>query len=60
MQLKGKIREKWGQLTDDELDRLQGRREQLIGRLVERSGEARQEVESTIDRYATDVGYRFE
>jgi uncharacterized protein YjbJ (UPF0337 family) len=38
MQLKGKVREKWGKLTDDDLDQIQGKSEQLVGRLQERYG----------------------
>jgi len=58
-QFKGRVREKWGELTDDELDRVQGRREQLVGRIQERSGEARQDIEREIERYSTETGYRF-
>jgi uncharacterized protein YjbJ (UPF0337 family) len=36
--LKGKIREKWGHLTDDDLDKIAGRREQLEGNIQERYG----------------------
>ncbi|MFZ5509417.1 MAG: CsbD family protein, partial [Pseudomonadota bacterium] len=32
-QLKGKIKERWGELTDDELDQIEGRREQLAGKI---------------------------
>ncbi len=60
LQFKGKVREKWGDLTDDELDRVQGRREQLVGEILEKSGERREEIERTLDTYARDVGYRFE
>ena len=37
-QLKGKLKEKWGHLTDDDLDKIAGRREQLEGKLQERYG----------------------
>ena len=37
-QFKGKVKEKWGQLTDDDLDQAAGRRDQVIGRLQERYG----------------------
>ena len=37
-QFKGKAREKWGQLTDDDFDRVAGKRDQLIGRIQERYG----------------------
>jgi uncharacterized protein YjbJ (UPF0337 family) len=37
-QFKGKIKEQWGKLTDDDLDVAEGRREQLVGRIQERHG----------------------
>lgn len=58
-QFKGKLREKWGDLTDDELDRLQGQREQIVGRIQEKSGEDRREIERNLDTMGRDVGYRF-
>lgn len=57
---KGKLREKWGALTDDELDRLQGRREQLVGHIERRVGEDRSRLERDIDSYARETGYRFD
>ena len=44
-QFKGKIKEKWGQLTDDELDVAEGRRDQLIGKIQERYGLTKDEAE---------------
>ena len=40
-QMKGKVKEKWGQLTDDDLDAIDGRREQLEGKIQQRYGMAR-------------------
>jgi uncharacterized protein YjbJ (UPF0337 family) len=40
-QFKGKVREKWGKLTNDDLDVIDGKREQLLGKLQERYGLAR-------------------
>jgi uncharacterized protein YjbJ (UPF0337 family) len=51
MQLKGKIRQQWGKLTDDEVDQLQGNAEQLIGRVQERYGYTRQQAEQEVDRW---------
>ena len=42
---KGKIREKWGEFTDDELDRVQGRREQFEGLLQKKFGIVKEEAE---------------
>ncbi len=44
-QFKGKVKEKWGKLTDDDLDIVEGRTDQLVGKLQERYGIARQEAE---------------
>ncbi len=50
-QLKGKIREQWGKLTDDDLDEIQGRSEQLIGRLQQRYGIGRDEAQRQFDAW---------
>jgi len=44
-QLKGKVKEQWGRLTDDDLDVISGRRDQLAGKIQERHGVARDEAE---------------
>ena len=49
MQLKGKVREKWGKLTNDDLDQIQGRSQQLVGRIQERYGVARDEAERQVN-----------
>jgi uncharacterized protein YjbJ (UPF0337 family) len=46
---KGKVREKWGELTDDEVEELKGKEDQLVGRIQERYGETREQVEREID-----------
>lgn len=47
----GKFREKWGKLTDDDLHVISGKREQLIGRLQERYGIAKEEAEKQADAF---------
>ena len=44
-QLKGKVKEQWGKLTDDDLTQLEGSSEKLAGKLQERYGYARDEAE---------------
>ena len=51
MQLKGSVREKWGDLTDDELDQIAGRRDKLAGKLQERYGYSELEAEREIDDF---------
>ncbi|RPI56556.1 MAG: CsbD family protein [Chloroflexi bacterium] len=53
-QVRGQIQEKWGELTDDDLDQIQGRRDQLIGKLQARYGYARAEAESRVDEFFED------
>lgn len=48
-QFKGKLREKWGELTDDDIDIIDGRREQLQGKIQERYGKRRDEAEREVD-----------
>lgn len=49
-QIRGHAREWWGELTDDELDKIGGRAEALIGLLQERYGYAKADAEKEIDR----------
>ena len=51
-QLKGQVREQWGKLTSDDVDEVQGRSEQLIGKLQERYGMARDEAERQLNSWA--------
>ena len=50
-QLKGRIKEMWGRLTDDELDQIEGHRDRLTGLLQERYGYSRQEAEKSINDF---------
>ena len=50
-QFKGKVKEKWGNLTDDDLDRVAGRRDQLEGAIQERYGVAKDQVRQDVDRW---------
>ncbi len=50
-QYKGKIKEKWGKLTDDDLDVIAGKRDQLVGRVQERYGIARDAAEKEADEF---------
>ncbi len=50
-QLKGKVREQWGKLTDDDFDQIQGNAEKLIGKLQERYGRNREQAEQDLDRW---------
>jgi uncharacterized protein YjbJ (UPF0337 family) len=51
-QLRGKVREQWGDMTDDEFDRIAGKRDQMVGALQKRYGWAKDEAESRADAFA--------
>lgn len=50
-QFAGKVRERWGELTDDDLDVIGGRRDQLVGKIQERYGIAKKEAEKQVDEW---------
>jgi uncharacterized protein YjbJ (UPF0337 family) len=50
-QFKGKFREKWGKLTDDDLDVVAGQRDQLVGRIQERYGIAKEAAQEQADAF---------
>jgi len=54
-QLKGKVRQQWGKLTDDQVERIAGRYEELVGVIQERYGytrdQAEQQVNSFLERF---------
>lgn len=52
-QMKGKARVQWGKLTDDDLDIIKGKRDQLIGKLQERYGIAQEEAERQVEQFTS-------
>jgi uncharacterized protein YjbJ (UPF0337 family) len=57
-ELKGKVKTKWGELTDDDLDKIEGERDQLVGLIQQRYGKARDEAEREISTWERSVGLR--
>jgi uncharacterized protein YjbJ (UPF0337 family) len=53
-QIKGKAREKWGQLTDDDFTEIAGRKDQLVGRVQERYGIAREQAERDVNDWLNE------
>lgn len=48
-EVKGKVKQKWGQLTDDDLTQINGKRDQLEGRIQQRYGLAKDQVRKDVD-----------
>jgi uncharacterized protein YjbJ (UPF0337 family) len=51
-QATGKAKEKWGKLTDDDLQMINGKKDQLVGRIQERYGIAKEEAEKQVDEFS--------
>jgi uncharacterized protein YjbJ (UPF0337 family) len=45
------VKEQWGKLTDDDITKLEGHQDQLVGKIQERYGIAREEAEKQIDTF---------
>jgi uncharacterized protein YjbJ (UPF0337 family) len=52
-QVEGQVKQKWGRLTDDDLDVIDGKRQELVGRIQERYGIARDVAEKQADEFVT-------
>jgi uncharacterized protein YjbJ (UPF0337 family) len=52
-EFKGEIKERWGRLTDDDLDVISGQKDQLIGQLQKRYGIEKEEAEREVEEYLT-------
>lgn len=54
-EMKGKARTSWGDLTDDELDQVGGRKDELVGKIQQRYGLEREEAERQVDDWANKL-----
>ncbi len=49
-QLKGKAKQQWGSLTDDDLDVAEGKYDEMVGRIKERTGESEEAIRERLER----------
>src|SRR4051812_34842027 len=54
--VRGKLKEKWGQLTDDDLQFASGNMDQLVGKIQRRTGEAKSQIESFLNETMGEGG----
>jgi len=54
-QFQGKVKQQWGKLTDDDLSVIAGKRDQLVGKLQERYGYAKEQAEREADTFLNSV-----
>jgi uncharacterized protein YjbJ (UPF0337 family) len=59
-QWKGRVRERWGKLTDDQLDVIAGRRDQLSGRIQEVYGLTREETERQLRNWERNLAVEYQ
>lgn len=53
--IKGQLKQKWARLTDDDLQYLEGRQEELLGRIQKRTGETREDIADAIHKFQDAV-----
>lgn len=56
--VKGKVKEKWGDVTDDDLTRAEGRADKLVGVIKETTGKSEEEIREELDELAVGYGQR--
>ncbi len=59
MQIRGDVKKNWGKLTDDDLTRVNGDRDKLIGVLQERYGYSHEQAEREMNRFDTEMSTRY-
>ena len=58
-QVKGKVKEQWGKLTDDDMTIIEGKRDQLVGKIQERYGYQKDQAEKEVDSWEKRHDYRW-
>lgn len=58
-QFKGKVKEQWGKLTDDDMTTIEGKREQLVGKIQERYGYEKDAAEKEVKTWEDSNKYKW-
>ncbi|SNY79387.1 CsbD family protein [Pantoea sp. GL120224-02] len=58
-QFKGKVKEQWGKLTDDDMDVAEGKRDKLVGRIQERYGYGKEQAEKELKDWEDSNHYKW-
>jgi len=53
-QIKGQVKEKWGKLTNDDLDVIDGKKDQMVGLLQKKYGYAKDQAERELEEFSTN------
>ncbi len=57
-QFKGKVQQQWGKLTSDDMDVMTGKRTEVVGRLQERYGMAKDQAEKELDEFCSSCNVK--
>lgn len=57
-QIRGKVKEKWGKLTNDDLDVIAGKHDMLVGKIQERYGMEKEAAERELDEFTKNLAAR--
>jgi len=50
-ELRGKAQQKWGKLTDDDIDKAEGNRHELVGKIQQKYGKSKEEAKREVDEF---------
>jgi uncharacterized protein YjbJ (UPF0337 family) len=59
-EMRGKVREKWAKLTDDDLELIAGKKERLLGKLQIHYGKGKDDAEKELDSFLSAIGEKVE
>lgn len=59
-QFKGKVKETWGKLTDDDIALFNGKKDQFFGKVQEKYGIAKEEAEKSVREWETKYDYHYD
>jgi uncharacterized protein YjbJ (UPF0337 family) len=54
-QLRGKLRAKWGKLTDNDVELIAGKKDILVGKIQERYGHSKDDAEKQVDAFYDEL-----
>lgn len=57
-QIRGKVKQQWGKLTDDQLDRIGGRYDELTGLIQEKYGYTREQAKQQVDAFIQKINQK--
>jgi len=55
-ELKGQVKQRWGKLTDDDVERISGKTEELVGTLQQRYGKSKEWAQDQVEKWRKEPG----